>query len=314
MAHRGGVRSPLGRALVVSLALIGAFGAVVAGVEIALFADQRVAHRWLLASFPAGGVVYLAAGLEAWRRRPSNRTGPIMVIGALSWFVVALANTGTPVLAAVGIVLATTPLAVVVWLLHAFPSGRLRSRTSRLTVVGGFVVSLVLQVPLYLFDPGASPGGVLSVGHREDLLHAGTWLQRGAGMVVMLLTAGVLVDRLRTATPGQRGVLLPLYAYGILAVLATPLGPLLGPAAGLSVAQVLGLQIALLAGVPVAFAAAMLRGGFARTAGIQELSAWLASSAAAPEVLADALGRTLGDPSVPVVYASRDGRDRKSGV
>src|SRR3712207_5437773 len=231
-----------------------------------------------------------------------------MVIGALSWFVVALASTATPVLVAVGVVLATTPLAVVVWLLHAFPSGRLRSRTSRLTVVGGFVVSFVLQVPVYLFDPRASPGGMLSVGHRADLLFAGTWLQRGAGMVVMLVTAGVLVDRLRSATPGQRGVLLPLYAYGTLAVLATPLGPLLGPSAGLSVAQVVGLQIVLLAGVPVAFAAAMLRGGFARTAEIQELSASLASSAATPEQLADALGRTLGDASLQVVYASRDGR------
>src|SRR3712207_6131810 len=52
----------------------------------------------------------------------------------------------------------------------------------------------------------------------------------------------------------------------------------------------------------------MLRGGFARTAEIQELSASLASSAATPEQLADALGRTLGDASVQVVYASRDGR------
>lgn len=292
----------------VSLALIGAFGAVVAGVEIALFADQDIAPWWLLASFPAGGLVYLAAGLEAWRRRPSNRTGPIMVIGALSWFVVALANTVTPALVAVGVVLATTPLAIVVWLLHAFPSGRLRSRTSRLTVAGAFVVSLVLQAPGYLFDPAASPGGMLAVDHREDLLNAGTWLQRGAGMVVMLVTAVVLVDRLRTSTTAQRGVLLPLYAYGILAVLATPLGPLLGPSAGFSAAQVVGLQIVLLAGVPVAFAAAMLRGGFARTAEIQELSAWLASSAATPELLTDALRSTLGDVSLQVVYASREGR------
>ncbi|WP_448639323.1 sensor histidine kinase [Geodermatophilus sp. URMC 63] len=302
------MRSPLARALMVSLALIGALGVVVAGVEIALFAEQGAAPWWLLASFPAGGLVHLAAGLEAWRRRPSNRTGPIMVLGALTWFVVALANTGTPALVAVGVVLATSPLAVVVWLLHAFPSGRLRSRTSRLTVVGGFVVSLVLQVPGYLFDRGASPGGMLSVAHRVDLSLAGTWLQRGAGMAVMLVTAGVLAGRLRTATRGQRRVLLPLYAYGILAVLATPLGPLLGPSAGLSAVQVVGLQIVLLAGVPVAFTAAVLRGGFARTAEVQELSAWLASSAATPGLLADALGRALGDPSLQVVYASRDGR------
>ncbi|MCZ2826176.1 MULTISPECIES: sensor histidine kinase [unclassified Modestobacter] len=304
MPPGGEVRS----SLTLSLALIGTSGALVAGVEMALFADQRVAPWWLLASFPAGGLVHLAAGLVAWRRRPGNRTGPIMVIGGLSWFAAALANTAAPALVAVGVVLATTPLAVAVWLLHAFPSGRLRSRTSRLTVVGAFVVSLVLEAPRYLFDPGASPDGVLAVGHRADLLQAGTWLQSGAGMLVMLVTAGVLVDRLRTAEPGHRGVLLPLYGYGTLAVLATPLGPLLGPAAGLSVAQVVGLQIVLLAGVPIAFAAAMLRGGFARTADVQELSAWLASSAATPALLADALGRTLGDASLQVVYASRDGR------
>ena len=103
--------------------------------------------------------------------------------------------------------------------------------------------------------------GILAVGHRADLLQAGTWLQRGAGVLVMLVTAAVLIDRLRAAEPGQRRVLLPLYAYGILAVLATPLGPLLGPAAGLSVAQVVGLQIVLLAGVPVAFAAARISSG-----------------------------------------------------
>src|SRR4028119_1212571 len=84
-----------------------------------------------------------------------------------------------------------------------------------------------------------------------------SWRGRGAGVFFVLMPAGVLADRLRTATPGQRRVLLPLCAYGILAVLATPLGPLLGPSAGLSVAQVVGLQIVLLAGGPVAFAAAV---------------------------------------------------------
>src|SRR5690606_14716500 len=126
---------------------------------------------------------------EAWRRRPSNRTGAIMVAGSTSWFLVALANTTVPSLAVLGTVLATTPLACLVWLLHAFPSGRLRSASSRATVVAGFVVSLVLQVPLYLFDPDASPGGVLAAADRPDLVDAGTWLQRAAGLVVMALTA-----------------------------------------------------------------------------------------------------------------------------
>ena len=57
MPHRGGVRSPLARALMVSLALIGAFGAVVAGVEVGLLADQDVAPWWPHALFTAGGQV-----------------------------------------------------------------------------------------------------------------------------------------------------------------------------------------------------------------------------------------------------------------
>ncbi|MPY93921.1 MAG: sensor histidine kinase [Acidimicrobiia bacterium] len=306
MARRRGGRSSLARSLSTALALIGVLGLVIGGSEIAMFASEDAGPVWLLGLFPAAGFVFLGAGLEAWRRRPSNRTGSIMVVGAASWFLVALANTTVTALVVVGVVLATAPLALVVWLLHAFPSGRLRSAVSRRTVGAGFLVALLLQVPLYLFDPTTSPDGVLSVADRADLVDVGKWFQRGAGLVVMFVTAAVLVDRSRSAPPGQRRVLLPLYAYGSLAVLAVPLGPILGPSLGLSVELVVTAQIALVAGVPLAFAAAMLRGGFARTGEVQELGAWLALSTTSREPLVEALGRTLGDPSLELLYWSTD--------
>lgn len=306
MARRQGGRSSLARSLTSALALVGLLGVVVGAMEVALFLHEGAGPVWVLVLFPAAGFVFLGAGLEAWRRRPSNRTGSIMVLGAVSWFLAALFNSTAPALEVVGALFATAPLAVVVWLLHAFPSGRLRSVTSRRTVVAGFVVALLLQAPLYLFDPEVTPDGFLAMADRPDLVDAGAWLQRIAGAVVMLITAGVLVARLRAAPPGQRRVLLPLYAYGSLAVLTVPLGPQVGARLDVPPELVVAAQIVLVAGVPLAFTVAMLRGGFARTGEVQELGAWLALSSATRVPLVRALGGTLGDPSLELRYWSGD--------
>jgi hypothetical protein len=206
------------------------------------------------------------------------------------------------VLVAVGLILATVPLAVAVWLLHAFPSGRLRSTKSVATVVAAFVVTLGLRAPQYLFAP-ASSGDVLSIADRPDLVTLGLYLQRTAGGAVMLVTAVVLFARLRQSAPQQRRVLAPLYAYGIVAVLVVPLGPLIiEPVFNISSLVVTVGQLVLLAGVPVSFVLAMLRGGFARTGEVEELGAWLGGTASERMPLVNALRRTLGDETLVVVY------------
>jgi signal transduction histidine kinase len=98
-------------------------------------------------------------------------------------------------------------------------------------------------------------------------------------------------------------VLAPLYAYGIVAVLVVPLGPLIiEPAFNLSSLAVTAGQLVLLAGVPVSFVLAMLRGGFARTGEVEELGAWLGGTASERMPLVNALRRTLGDETLVVVY------------
>jgi signal transduction histidine kinase len=58
-----------------------------------------------------------------------------------------------------------------------------------------------------------------------------------------------------------------------------------------------------MAGVPIAFAAAVLRGGFARTSGPEELAAWLgADDRGGRPALAGALAAALGDDSVQLLY------------
>jgi signal transduction histidine kinase len=246
------------------------------------------------------GWIYTAAGMVAWSRRPSNRLGLVMVAGGYAVLVSNLAQTQDAVLFALGTAVTTVPLAVVVHLLHAFPSGRLPTAASTVVVVVGYLVCTVLQAPLYLFAPGR-----LGVAQRPDLAQAGATAQTVVGSAVLLATAVMLAGRLRRATPARRRVLVPLYGYGILAV---PLIPLLANLRdrlpGLTAETVDILQLAVLAGIPVAFAFAVLRGGFARTGQIEELGAWLGAAGAGDgrRALAGALARALGDDSLRLTF------------
>lgn len=295
-------RSPVGRSLDAALISLAATSALAAAIEFALFAHSGAGPVWVLDLFPVAGLVYVAAGLVAWRRRPSNGLGLIMFGGGLSWLAAALLNTSQDVLVAAGEVLAKLPLAVIVHLLLAFPSGRLRSTTARWTVAAGYIAAVVLQMPPYLFAPAASPGGILALSDSPPLVSIGTWTQDIAGSVTMLVTAVILAARLRRAGRAQRRVLVQLDLYGIAALLLVPLASnVLQPLTG-SLVAIVTVQVIVLGLVPVAFAAGLLLGGFARTGEIQELSAWLGGDAASRPPLDRALARALGDDSVQLAY------------
>jgi signal transduction histidine kinase len=292
------------QSLRLALVVLGAVALALGAIEIAVFAEDPGGPVWALV---AVGWVYVAAGLVAWSRRPSNRIGALLVGGGFAWLAASLGNTSAPVLAACGAVLATAPLAVVVHLLHAFPSGRLSTAASRTIVGVGWFVALVLQAPLYLFTTRYAPNDLLTLVERPDLAAAGTTVQQWAGAVVMVTTTVALAGRLRRADAVRQRVLAPLFSYGILAVLFIPISStLLTPWLGLAPATRAVLQLIVLAGVPVAFALGMLRGGFARTGELEELGAWLGTTGAHRADLAAALARTLGDGSLRLVFWGGD--------
>lgn len=298
MVQRNLVRSSLARSLGSALVVIAAAGLVLGFIELAIIPPGRP-HGWVSVVFVVVFWVYLAAGLIAWWRRPSNRMGALIVFGGFAIFAGSLANTTIPVLTEAGVILATLVLAVMLHLLHAFPSGVLRGTASRITVAGGYAVAIVLQAPLYLFAPA---GGTLMVADQPELATAGAWLQRGAGLAVMVATAVILTGRLRHAAPAQRRTLLPLFTYGILAVLLIPISANVFEPLGMTPVGRVALQLALLGGIPVAFALAVLRGGFARAGELEELGTWLGSTAGNKPALAVALAETLGDNSLQVIY------------
>jgi hypothetical protein len=71
-----------------ALTLLTVIAVLLGGVEIALLAQGGAGARLVNPAqlFPETGLVYVAAGVVAWWRRPSNHLGTIMVVGGLSLF------------------------------------------------------------------------------------------------------------------------------------------------------------------------------------------------------------------------------------
>lgn len=275
-----------------ALALIGLF-ALILGVGQILIGVGSAAEPWIPVVFAIAFWIWEAAGIIAWSRRPTSRTGGLLILGGAALFVGGVGDLGFAPLNLMGAVFATSVLAVTVHLLLAFPSGRLRGRFAQATAAVGYGVCLILQIPLY----------TLSADHAELITVAG-WVQRATGLAVLLATAVILIRRLRSADPRNARVLLPLYVYGILGTFAIPASASVLPLLGADGAAVGVTQVAILCGIPIAFLAGLLTGGFASTAEADALSAWVSLAGSSSAAVAQALARSLGDESIRVAYWS----------
>jgi signal transduction histidine kinase len=304
MAANPRVRSALSQSLDRALVVVGLLCGALVVTEVALL-PAGPAGLWIIGS-AAVFVVYIVAGLVAWKRRPSNGMGALLIVAGLALYVGGIAPTGVPLLVAVGAVGATLIFPAIAHLLLAFPVGRLPDRRARLLVVALYATSLVLQAPKYLFDP-AGPHPPMAIASLPEAVALLGLVQTIVGTTLLILVAGVLWGRLRRAHAEHRRVLVPVFSYGIFTVLCMPL-------IAIAVDRVFRvdpdvrdlLQLAAIAGVPIAFTLGMLRGGFARTGELEELGTWLGAADASKQPIAAALARALGDPSLRLYFRRED--------
>nr|WP_146081324.1 histidine kinase [Pseudoclavibacter sp. RFBI5] len=288
-AARIPLRATRGDALRPALLLIAVLALALGGVQLAVGVDAPVPF-WVPLAFTAVFFVWTAAGVIAWWQRPLSMVGGLLLVGAIAMFLGGVGNLGLPVLVELSTIFATLILAVTVHLLHAFPSGRLQGRVSIATVAVGYGVTLLLQIPLYVLPPDTLPHLV------------GVWVQAFVGLGVMGVTAALLIRRLRSADPKNLRVLLPLYLYGILAVLSIPLSANVLRLLGAPGDVIGSIQLVVIAGIPIAFLLGVLIGGYAQTVEAEVLSAWLSLAGSARTVVGAALARSLGDDSLRVAY------------
>jgi signal transduction histidine kinase len=286
-----------------------ALAAVATGVGAAWLAAHRDFAPYQTAAWPLALLVgwsFVGSGLVAWRQRPRNRLGPVMVFTGFAWFATFLTDAHGSWLFTVGTAVQSVYLVGFVFIVLSFPAGRLQGRVDRVLILSAVgLVSVVEIVSLFFSDSRAvlcsnCPSNAFEISRNDGLANGILQGQRVSGALLALLTVGLLVRRWRTASDPQRRAVAPVLWAGsaTIAVLAVSIandivGEPLGQAAKWALAAVF-------ASVPVAVLVVLVQRRLARSS-IAGLVVELGDRAQGSD-LRDALARALGDPSLELAY------------
>ena len=314
---------PAGRDLrqagVVGLALAGA-AATAATAAVAHAGADGSAGLTALARALCVGVPF-AVGLYAWYRGENRRFGILLMAAGAGWFVTTLAESDAAVAYTVGRTAGWLVEVLIVYLVLAFPSGRLREQVDRRLVAAMAVAALVLFLPQLLLaetfsvpSPFTScvrdcPDNALFAFDSEPAFVQGVMRPLGA-LLVLAVMIGVLLrlwGRMRNSTPLTRMVLVPIFAIAMAragALGVAGVGRELEPDAwpiGLA-AWFLALTVPALA---LAFLFGLLRWRLYGELTLRRLAVCLRSVPDA-QTLRRAFGDAFGDPSIEIAYPAGD--------
>jgi signal transduction histidine kinase len=294
-------RPPLGIAVVAFVVGIGALLVVING--------EHNIHRGAYAALALGiGWGFTGTGLYAWRRRPGNNIGPLMIAVGFSGLLKALTFSNDSVVFTIGSLAEVLIYALLVHLLLSFPSGQLESGVDRLLVAIAYFNTTVVQLAGFLFtDPAKEgcarcPANPLLITHS----HAAAAIvaaQMDISIALLGAVVAILYRRSRDSTTSQRRGLAPVLAVGALTFVLL-MTELIVEQASLSSSVADGLTLALLgslACLPFAFLVGLLRFRFSQAEAISSLVGRLGGGGGRG-ALRRALAEALGDPTLELAY------------
>jgi signal transduction histidine kinase len=305
-------------------ALAGVGGALCALAAAITLSGTTAEYAWLAAVARATIVAApIAVGLYAWRRPAFRRFGGLLVATGAVVFLATLAESSSPEAHAIGRIAGWVVEPLLLYLILAFPSGRLQSPFDRALVASLVVILLTLFLPTALLverypEPstwtsclGGCPDNPFMVTGTEPALVEDV-IRPLRELLVVVIFAIVTVRialRLRGASHLMRRTLAPVLA--VAAIRLASFAGLLSLRRAAPDSELLSAWIWLLPlGVPLLAGAFLL--GLARwrlfiAAAGQRLAAGLADHPR-PEELRAALAEAFDDPELEIVYR-RDGRD-----
>jgi signal transduction histidine kinase len=295
----------------------------VAGVGAVWLAAQSTVHRPTEPSpllTLVVGVSLLGGGIGSWRTRPENPIGPALVLTAFAWFAGLLTVANDAVLYTAGEAVQYAFIVGFVYLVLAFPSGRLRTRLDRGLVAAALVLGIGFQLAAMLFGNRTGircplcPDNLLHAFHDNTRAEHLLDLQRLGGAILTVTTIALLLWRWLQASPPQRRAVAPVLVAGsatLLALTGTIVSDLVGDPYGSVPANVFFYTFA---SVPIAVLIVFAQRRLARGQ-VAGLVVQLGERSE-PADLRDALAHALGDPSLELAfwfpaelrYVSADGR------
>jgi class 3 adenylate cyclase len=180
------------------------------------------------------GLAYLVAGTIAWRRRPHNATGTLLVAIGCSWYIVDFEAVPIPAVAALAFTTRRLVNVLSAYLLLAYPSGRLGPRRHHVAMAFVIAVSaLQMLARLFLADriPAVMPHldrgmtfgcdclNPFALVPAPDLLAS---IERWTGVPSVagaLIIMSLVIVRLTAASAPMRRVLWPVLFGAMVALL-----------------------------------------------------------------------------------------------
>jgi signal transduction histidine kinase len=295
-----------------ALLVLGVVGFVAGAVPLALaLADKGGHQRELIAiTGPLIGWSFIGTGILAWLRQPENRFGALMTAIGFSACLAGLRVATDPWVFVFGLLFITSQWALLYHLLLAFPSGALQSRVEVVLVAVMYVNSLVLHPIWVLFADTGSVGltsnPLLIDGHDQlaaDLGRARYWIA-----VVLLSALGVvLARRWASASASQRRALAPVLVSGglVMLLLLAWYVALLAHVDQDAVDRLEDARYIVLATVPFAFVAGLLRSRVVGATAVSEVVARLGD----PALRLAGIGEALAGTSLELARWSPDRRE-----
>jgi len=281
---------------------------VAGAVPLALAIGSPGGHQRTLIAIagPITGWAFVGAGIYAWLRRPENRIGPLMTVVGFTACLASLRVATEPWVFITGLVFITVPYAVLYHLLLAFPDGRLRGWLERTLVVVGYLsVAAVHPFGVLYQDTAAQglPANPLLIASEPDIVAELSRFRFWLGIALIAALAVILARRWRAADPARRSAFAPVVASGgiVMGLLGAWYVAQLAEAGEWLTEALEEARVVVLAVVPFAFLAGVLKSRVAGAAAVSELVARLGEPARGA-ALRDALADALGDPSLALAY------------
>jgi signal transduction histidine kinase len=201
--------------------------AVAAGITLA---NSPSEYAWLEALARASMVgVPMAVGFYASRRPPFERFGRLLIAAGAVWFLTVLSESESSLLYSIGRVAGWCVEPLVIYLMLAFPWGRLTTRLDRVLVVSITLVAALLYLPTALVVEtypvpapwgvcdGACPSNALMVAGSEpavvdDVIRP---LRELLTIVLFVAVTARLAWRIHASTRLMRRVLGPVLAVAV---------------------------------------------------------------------------------------------------
>jgi signal transduction histidine kinase len=265
---------------------------------------------WAQALGLAAGWALIGCGVYAWRRRPGNRTGPLVMAAGFAWFAPSLIGwaAGPALLFTAALLAAGLYFPLAVHAALASPTGRLAGRPECAAVTLAYGGAALWCARALFLDPvdggcfGCARNLVGVLRDRETAAALADW-SAWAGIAAAVAIATVVGVRLARVSRAARALAAPTLGAGVALAGAHAVASIAVIRSDIEVFGTGGPYVTravcalLLAG---ALGWGFVRAGRARQA-VADLVAELADGPR-PGTLRDVLARLLGDPTVALAY------------